>query len=41
MAIKLAAKYEKKGQERYSMASKTDKYCGHDYEFTDVKTSKI
>lgn len=43
MAINLADKYEKKVQERFSITSKTDKYCGHDYEFTgpNVKTIKI
>lgn len=41
MAINLASKYEKKVAERFSLGSKTDKYCGHDYEFTGVKTIKV
>lgn len=41
MAINLAEKYSQKVQERFSLGSKTDKYCGHDYEFTGVKTIKI
>lgn len=41
MAINLASKYEKKVAERFSLGSKTDKYCGHDYEFTGVKSIKI
>ena len=41
MAINLAAKYEKKVQERFSIGSKTDAYAGHDYDFTGVKTIKI
>ena len=41
MAINLAEKYSQKVQERFSVGSKTDRYCGHDYEFTGVKTIKI
>lgn len=41
MAINLAAKYEKKVAERFSLGSKTDAYAGHDYEFAGVKTIKI
>lgn len=41
MAINLASKYEKKVAERFSVGSKTDKYCGHDYDFTGVKTIEI
>lgn len=41
MAINLASKYEKKVQERFTAGSKTDAYCGHDYEFTGVKSIKI
>ena len=38
MAINLAEKYSQKVQERFTIGSKTDRYCGHDYEFTGVKT---
>lgn len=41
MAINLASKYEKKVAERFSLASKTDKYVGKDYDFVGVKTIKI
>lgn len=41
MAINLATKYEKKVAERFSLASKTDKYVGKDYDFVGVKTIKI
>lgn len=41
MAINLAEKYEKKVQERFAAASRTDAYVGKDYEFTGVKTIKI
>lgn len=41
MAINLAEKYSQKVQERFTIGSKTDRYCGHDYEFTGVKTIKI
>ena len=41
MAINLTAKYEKKVAERFALGSKTDKHCGHDYEFSGVKTIKI
>lgn len=41
MAINLAAKYESKVAERFSIGSRTDAYAGHDYEFTGVKTIKI
>lgn len=41
MAINLAQKYSQKVQERFTIGSKTDRYCGHDYEFTGVKTIKI
>lgn len=41
MAINLAAKYEKKVAERFALGSLTDKYCGHDYDFTGVKTIKV
>lgn len=41
MAINLASKYEKKVSERFSIGSKTDKYCGHDYNFTGVKTIEV
>lgn len=41
MAINLASKYEKKVAERFSIGSKTDKYCGHDYNFTGVKTIEV
>ena len=41
MAINLAEKYEKKVAERFSLGSKTDKHCGHDYDFTGVKTIKV
>lgn len=41
MAINLAEKYEKKVQERFAAASRTDAYVGKDYEFTGVKTIKV
>lgn len=41
MAIELASKYAQKVQERFTVASKTDKYCGHEYDFIDVNTIKI
>lgn len=41
MAINLAAKYESKVAERFSIGSRTDAYAGHDYEFTGVKTIKV
>lgn len=41
MAINLAAKYEKKVAERFSLGSKTDAAAGHDYDFAGVKTIKI
>jgi len=41
MAINLASKYEKKVQERFTLGSLTDKYCGHDYTFDGVDTIKI
>lgn len=41
MAINLASKYEKKVAERFTLGSKTDKYCGHDYDFTGVKTISV
>ena len=41
MAINLASKYEKKVSERFSIGSKTDKYCGHDYNFNGVKTIEV
>lgn len=41
MAINLATKYEPKVAERFSLASKTDKYVGKDYDFVGVKTIKI
>lgn len=41
MAINLAAKYEKKVSERFSSRSKTDAFCGHDYDFTGVKTISV
>lgn len=41
MAINLAEKYEKKVQERFALASKTDDHAGKEYEFTGVKTIKI
>lgn len=41
MAINLAAKYEKKVQERFTLGSLTDRYCGHDYTFDGVDTIKI
>ena len=41
MAINLASKYEKKVQERFSLGSLTDRYCGHDYTFDGVKSINI
>ena len=41
MAINLASKFEKKASERFSIGSKTDKYCGHDYNFNGVKTIQV
>lgn len=41
MAINLAQKYEKKVQERFSLSSLTDAYCGKDYTFDGVDTIKI
>lgn len=41
MAINLAAKYEKKVQERFTLGSLTDKYAGKDYTFDGVDTIKI
>lgn len=41
MAINLAAKYEKKVQERFTLGSLTDKYVGKDYTFDGVDTIKI
>lgn len=41
MAINLAEKYEKKVAERFSLGSKTDKHCGHDYDFTGVRTIRV
>lgn len=41
MAINLADKYSDKIAERFKLASKTDDACGHDYEFSGVKTVKI
>lgn len=41
MAINLASKFEKKVSERFSIGSKTDKYCGHDYNFNGVKTIQV
>ena len=41
MAINLAEKYSTKVQERFALASKTDKYVGKDYDFVGVKTIKI
>lgn len=41
MAINLAAKYEKKVQERFTLGSLTDKYAGKDYQFDGVDTIKI
>ena len=41
MAINLADKYSQKVAERFSIGSRTDKYAGHDYDFTGVKTIKI
>lgn len=41
MAINLASNYSDKIAERFQSASKTDDACGHDYEFSGVKTVKI
>lgn len=41
MAINLADKYSTKVVERFSSGSRTDKYAGHDYDFTGVKTIKV
>lgn len=41
MAINLAEKYSTKVAERFSIGSRTDKYAGHDYEFSGVKTIKV
>lgn len=41
MAINLAAKYEKKVAERFSIGSRTDKFAGKDYDFVGVKTIKV
>lgn len=41
MAINLAAKYEKKLDERFAQSSITDAYAGKKYEFTGVNTIKI
>ena len=41
MAINLASKYEKKVQERFSIGSITDKYAGHEYDFTGVNAITI
>ena len=41
MAFNLASKFEKKVSERFSIGSKTDKYCGHDYNFNGVKTIQV
>ena len=41
MAINLASKYEKKVDERFTLASRTDKFAGKDYDFVGVKTIKI
>lgn len=39
--INLASKYEKKVQERFTIASKTEASTGHDYNFVGVKTVQI
>lgn len=41
MAIQLASKYSPKVSERFKLTSKTDAYCGHDYEFTGVNEISI
>lgn len=41
MAINLGEKYSTKVAERFKLASKTDDACGHDYEFSGVKSIKI
>lgn len=41
MAINLAEKYEKKVQERFTCSSKTDAYCGHDYNFEGTNSINI
>lgn len=40
-SVNLFSKYEKKVSERFSLGSKTDKYCGRDYDFTGVKTIAV
>lgn len=39
--INLASKYDKKVQERFTIASKTEASTGHDYNFVGVKTVQI
>lgn len=39
--VNLASKYDKKVQERFTLASKTDAATGHDYDFVGVKTVQI
>ena len=41
MGVNLAAKYEKKVAERFSLGSLTDKYAGHDYDFVGVNVINI
>lgn len=41
MAINLMSKYANKLAERYNIQSKTDSYCGKDFDFVGVKTIEV